>query len=137
MPQLALRRRLLAAGALAATGTLLLTSCAGGFDDDAAEYERCLQDLGDGRLTVRGVRPGVGGLLAAAGTLVADSVTGGAVTGLGTLARGLVGEAVGGVVGEAAQAAARAAVEPCTPAIWLDGASGALQLRRKASRPAA
>lgn len=82
-----------------------------GFDDDAAEYERCLQDLGDGRLTVRGVRPGVGGLLAAAGTLVADSVTGGAVTGLGTLARGLVGEAVGGVVGEAAQAAAGEAAE--------------------------
>jgi len=39
MPQHALRRRLLAAGALAATGTLLLTSCAGGFDDAAADGE--------------------------------------------------------------------------------------------------
>lgn len=39
MPKHALRRRLLAAGAFAATGSLLLTSCAGGFDNAAAEGE--------------------------------------------------------------------------------------------------
>jgi hypothetical protein len=82
-----------------------------GFDEDAARYEQCLRDLGDGKLVVRGGRSAVGGLLGVAGTLVADSVTGGVVSGLGVLARGLVGEAVGGVVGQAAQAAAGQAAE--------------------------
>ncbi|MBF4458199.1 MULTISPECIES: ABC transporter substrate-binding protein [unclassified Pseudoclavibacter] len=39
MPKHALRRRLLATGAFAATGTLLLTSCAGGFEPTSAEGE--------------------------------------------------------------------------------------------------
>ncbi|WP_405584933.1 DEAD/DEAH box helicase [Streptomyces sp. NBC_01190] len=81
------------------------------FDEEAAACEQRMLDLGDGRLTVRGGRSGGAGLLAMAGTLVADSVTGGMVSGLGVLARGLVGEAVGGVVGQAVQTAAGQTVE--------------------------
>ncbi|MFI0901889.1 DEAD/DEAH box helicase [Streptomyces sp. NPDC020983] len=100
-----------------------------GFDAAAAEYERCLLDLGDGKLTVRGARSGAGSLLAAAGTLVADSVTGGAVSGIGVLARGLVGEALGGAVGEAARTAAGEAAESLA-----QGAAD--RLRRGGEQPA-
>lgn len=84
-----------------------------GFAEQAAHCERQLLDLGDGRLTVRrgGAAAGASGLLAAAGQLVANAVTGGAVTGLTTLATGAVGRLLDGVVGEAAQAAAGGAVE--------------------------
>ncbi|WP_274557120.1 DEAD/DEAH box helicase [Streptomyces spiramyceticus] len=78
-----------------------------GFAVEAAACEQKMQDLGDGRLTVRGGRSGrSGGLLALAGTLVADAVTGGAVSAVGAVVQGAAGEAVVGGVGGAAQAAA-------------------------------
>jgi hypothetical protein len=83
-----------------------------GFTDEAEYCERQMLDLGDGKLVVRGGSPrsggpgSPGGLLATAGTLVADAVTGGVVSGLGGLVRGAVAEALGGAVGQAAQAAA-------------------------------
>ncbi|WP_369363647.1 DEAD/DEAH box helicase [Streptomyces sp. CG4] len=83
-------------------------------DGFAEEAEACAQrmlDLGDGKLRVSGGRSGAGGLLALAGTLVVDAVAGGMVTGLGELARGVVGDAVSGTVGKAAQSAAGKATE--------------------------
>lgn len=94
-----------------------------GFADEAAACEQRMLDLGDGKLRVRGGRSGPGGLLAVAGTLVADAVTGGVASGLGELVRGVVGSTVQGTVGKAAQSAAGKATETLTQGA-IDAARG-------------
>ncbi|KNB54163.1 hypothetical protein AC230_01300 [Streptomyces caatingaensis] len=85
-----------------------------GFADEAETCAQRMLGLADGKLRVEGSRPGPGGLLAVAGTIVGDAMTGGIVSGAGGLLRDVVGgslsDAVTGVVRSAAEGAAEALV---------------------------